>query len=327
VRLPIVDGASPDGGDPEQYEQRQRIQRAVLGRRLVLGAGGVTLLAACAPSPEKLAGRPLPIPRSRPTTGAPSGPSTSSTSSKPPSPPASGAPFPTEDPSSAAPGDSHTGADAPPSDTVTTAPGQQQTDPPPPPGKPQFYVHEGDKAIALTIDDGPDSRYTPQVLALLAQYKISATFCMLGQSVANHAGLVHEVVAAGHLVANHTFTHANLTKADVNTVRGEITRANDALAAAGAKPPTFFRVPFGAWSPAVFAVCQELGLRPLDWSVDPRDWSRPGTDHIVDTVLGHTHTGSIILEHDGGGDRSQTVAALGRFLPRLLEQGYRFVQP
>ena len=85
--------------------------------------------------------------------------------------------------------------------------------------------------------------------------------------------------------------------------------------------------PQGRGSPTVFQVCQELGLRPLDWSVDPRDWSRPGADHIVDTVLGHTHTGSIILEHDGGGDRSQTVAALGRFLPKLLEQGYRFVQP
>jgi peptidoglycan/xylan/chitin deacetylase (PgdA/CDA1 family) len=248
----------------------------------------------------------LPAPRSRPTAGAP---------------------FPTEDPLDAGPGDSHTGADAPPSDTVTTVPGQQQTDPPPEAGKPQFYVHEGDKAIALTIDDGPDSRYTPQVLALLAQYKIHATFCMLGSSAATHAGLVQEVVAAGHLVANHTYTHANLTKADANTVRSEITRANDALAAAGAKPPTFFRAPFGSWSPPVFQVCQELGLRPLDWSVDPRDWSRPGTDHIVDNVMGHTTTGSIILEHDGGGDRSQTVAALARFLPQLLAKGYRFVQP
>ena len=77
----------------------------------------------------------------------------------------------------------------------------------------------------------------------------------------------------------------------------------------------------------MFSVCGKLGLRPLDWSVDPRDWSRPGTDHIVQTVMGHTHTGSIILEHDGGGDRSQTVAALQQFIPRLLQAGYHFVQP
>jgi peptidoglycan/xylan/chitin deacetylase (PgdA/CDA1 family) len=210
---------------------------------------------------------------------------------------------------------------------VTTTPGQPTTDPAPPAGKPQFYVHEGQMAIALTIDDGPDSRYTPQVLDLLAQHKIQATFCMLGSSVKTHAGLVQEVMAAGHLIANHTYTHANLSKMDIGAVRSEITRANDALAAAGARPPAFFRAPFGAWSPTVFQVCQELHLRPLDWSVDPRDWSRPGTDHIVQTVMKHTHTGSIILEHDGGGDRTQTIAALQQFLPQLIQAGYRFVQP
>ena len=297
------------------------MRRAVLGRRLVLGAGGVSLLAACAPNPKKWADKAVQAEQSRQGGATVPGPR-----SRPGSPSATGAPFPTQDDSSAGPGDSHTG-DVPPPDNVTTTPGQQPNDPPPPAGRPQFYVHAGDKAIALTIDDGPDSTYTPQVLALLDQYKIQATFCMLGRSAATHAGLVQEVVAAGHAVANHTYTHANLSKADVNTVRSEITRAHDALAAAGAKPPAFFRAPYGAWSPTVFQVCQELGLRPLDWSVDPRDWSRPGADHIVDTVLGHTHTGSIILEHDGGGDRSQTVAALGRFLPKLLEQGYRFVQP
>jgi peptidoglycan/xylan/chitin deacetylase (PgdA/CDA1 family) len=306
-----VKGANPTDGD--QYDRRA----GLVARRLVLGVGGVTLLGACTPSEPPLPGMaarehltptPVPSPRSRPTATG-------------------GAPFPHDGASSGAgPGDSHTG-DTPPTDTVTTAPGQTGIDPPPLAGKPQFYVHEGDNAIALTIDDGPDSRYTPQVLALLAQYKISATFCMLGKSAATHAGLVQEVTAAGHAIANHTYTHSDLGKADIATVRSEITRANDALAAAGAKPPVFFRAPFGSWSPTVFQVCQQLGLRPLDWSVDPRDWSRPGADHIVDTVLGHTHTGSIILEHDGGGDRSQTVAALTRFLPQLLAKGYRFVQP
>src|SRR5260221_5298740 len=149
---------------------------------------------------------------------------------------------------------------------------------------------------------------------------------MLGKAAATHAGLVQEVVAAGHAIGNHTFSHPDLGKLDAGAVKGEIGRANDALAAAGANPPLFSRAPFGAWSPTVFQVCQSLGLRPLDWSIDPRDWSRPGADHIVDTVLGQTHTGSIILEHDGGGDRSQTVAALTRFLPKLLGQGYRFVR-
>ena len=77
----------------------------------------------------------------------------------------------------------------------------------------------------------------------------------------------------------------------------------------------------------MYDTCEKLGMRSLAWSVDPRDWSKPGTDHIVETVMGHTHTGSIILEHDGGGDRSQTVAALQRFIPQLLDAGYKFVQP
>ncbi|WP_370350640.1 polysaccharide deacetylase family protein [Catenulispora sp. EB89] len=234
---------------------------------------------------------------------------------------------PTSHPSSAMGGAPFPGQDPSGSDVSNTAPGGHTSDAPPAAGHPQFYVHEGDKAIALTIDDGPSSKYTPQVLALLAQYKIPATFCMIGESADKHASLVAEVSAAGHLVANHTWTHPNLSKMTAAHVTAEIERTNDAITKGGAKQPVLFRAPGGNWSPTVFQVCAKLGLRPLDWSVDPRDWSRPGTDHIVQNVLSHTKTGSIILEHDGGGDRSQTVAALQRFLPQLLEAGYHFVQP
>ncbi|NUR57288.1 MAG: polysaccharide deacetylase family protein [Catenulispora sp.] len=298
------EGVSVSGADPQNR----------VSRRLLLGVGGVLLLGGCADRSKSAVG----------TGGATGGP----TGAGPTLPqPRGGAPFPGGDPAdtSTAPGDSHTN-DSPPPDN-TPPPGATGVDPAPPPGKPQFYIHEGDKAIALTIDDGPSGKYTPQVLALLAQYKIPATFCMIGSNAAKHASLVAEVTAAGHQIANHTFTHPNLAKLDAGAIRSEIERTTDALTKAGAKPPTFFRAPGGAWSPAVFDVCGQLALRPLDWSVDPRDWSRPGTDHIVTTVMGHTHTGSIILEHDGGGDRSQTVAALQKFLPQLLAAGYHFVQP
>ncbi|WP_194925195.1 polysaccharide deacetylase family protein [Catenulispora pinisilvae] len=280
---------------------------------MLLGFGGITLLGACSSnggSKPAAAGSTAPAadPRSRPTTG--------------------GAPFPGQSPSgdaSTAGGDSHTNTAAPPDNSQP--PGSLGQDPPPAAGQPQFYVHEGDKAIALTIDDGPSSKYTPQVLALLAQYKIAATFCMIGQSAAQHASLVAEVSAAGHLVANHTWAHPDMGKMNAADVAAQIDRATDAITKGGAKQPVLFRAPGGNWSPTVFAACAQRGMRPLDWSVDPRDWSRPGTDHIVQTVMGHTHTGSIILEHDGGGDRSQTVAALQRFIPQLLEAGYHFVQP
>jgi peptidoglycan/xylan/chitin deacetylase (PgdA/CDA1 family) len=88
-----------------------------------------------------------------------------------------------------------------------------------------------------------------------------------------------------------------------------------------------FRAPYGAWSPTVLRYCEQLRVTPLDWSVDPRDWSRPGVAAIVDNIMDNTRTGSIILEHDGGGNRSETVAALKIVLPRLLDEGFRFRTP
>jgi peptidoglycan/xylan/chitin deacetylase (PgdA/CDA1 family) len=195
------------------------------------------------------------------------------------------------------------------------------------PGGPQHYVPCHGANIALTIDDGPDPRWTPQVLALLAKYQIRATFCMIGRHAVTYPQLVAAVVGAGHQIVNHTFTHpqpfATLTAPQVHD---EIARTAEVLTAQGIRP-RLFRAPGGGWSPAALAECRAAGLHPLDWSVDPRDWSRPGVPHIVDTILTRTHPGSIILDHDGGGDRQQTVDALTIALPRLIDAGYHFVQP
>ena len=188
---------------------------------------------------------------------------------------------------------------------------------------PEYFVHAGPKVVALTLDDGPHPVYTPQVLALLQQYGIRATFCMIGRQVSANKSLVGEVVAAGHVIVNHTWDHADQSKLTMSKVNTEIDRTNQALADVGVHP-TIYRAPYGAWSPTVFQACAAANLRPLDWSVDPRDWSMPGTSTIVSRILHQTKTGSIILEHDGGGDRSQTVAALKIVLPELLGQGYRF---
>lgn len=89
-----------------------------------------------------------------------------------------------------------------------------------------------------------------------------------------------------------------------------MSRATDAIDRATGTVPVMLRAPYGAWSPAVLKRCQQMRLAPLDWSVDPRDWARPGAGVIVSSIMRHTRTGSITLEHDGGGERSQTVAAL-----------------
>jgi peptidoglycan/xylan/chitin deacetylase (PgdA/CDA1 family) len=192
---------------------------------------------------------------------------------------------------------------------------------------PLTSIDDGPKAIALTIDDGPSPVYTPQVLRLLDRYRITATFSMIGIEVQAYPAVAREVAAAGHLIANHTWTHLDLRWLSPALVTEQMTRAADAIHAATGRVPDLFRAPYGAWSPVVLAQCARTGLTPLGWSVDPRDWSRPGVPSIVTNIMRNTHTGSIILEHDGGGNRSQTVTALTIVIPRLLAAGYHFRTP
>jgi peptidoglycan/xylan/chitin deacetylase (PgdA/CDA1 family) len=193
--------------------------------------------------------------------------------------------------------------------------------------RPQYYVdNDGPRAIALTMDDGPHPIYTPQVLEVLRKYDIKATFNMIGSQVGANLSLVREVSAEGHTITNHTWNHADLTHATYAAVCSQIDRCNEALAAAN-QYPTIFRAPYGNWATAVFQACAARELRPVDWSVDPRDWDTQDVDtqDIVRTVLRTTQPHDIILEHDGGGVRRNTVAALKIFIPKLLDEGYNFV--
>jgi peptidoglycan/xylan/chitin deacetylase (PgdA/CDA1 family) len=200
-----------------------------------------------------------------------------------------------------------------------TRPGGEET--------PMWYVDDGPKVIALTIDDGPSPVYTPQILAVLARYKITAAFSMVGENVRYYPGVAREVASAGHMIVNHTWDHANLASLGAARTRAEIDQAAAGIHAATGVVPRMFRAPYGVWTPTALEYCARERLTPLDWSVDPRDWSRPGVPAIVNTIMATTRTGSIILEHDGGGDRSQTVSALKIAIPRLLDEGYRFSVP
>ncbi len=190
-----------------------------------------------------------------------------------------------------------------------------------------FTVEDGRKVVALTIDDGPSPVYTPQILRILHRYGVTASFSMVGLNVAAYPRVAREVAAAGHMIVNHTWNHYNLRYMSAAGVWDEIAHATDAIHAATGKHPSMFRAPYGVWAPAAFSYCAQAGLTPLAWSVDPRDWSRPGVRAIARTVMSDTRTGSVILEHDGGGNRSQTVAALKIWLPRLLDAGYQFTTP
>lgn len=188
------------------------------------------------------------------------------------------------------------------------------------PGKP-FPAH----AVALTIDDGPHPVWTPPILRLLEQYEIPATFFMIGVEARGHAAVARSVVAAGHNVANHTWSHPLALKGmPPLQMHQQITWAQGTIHTITNRAPTLFRSPGGDWSPELLAQTAQSGLVPIDWSDDPRDWARPGTGPIVSRLLA-ARPGQILLCHDGGGDRSETYQALRTVIPALLARGYTFV--
>jgi peptidoglycan/xylan/chitin deacetylase (PgdA/CDA1 family) len=185
------------------------------------------------------------------------------------------------------------------------------------------------RAVALTFDDGPDSTWTPSVLVLLAHAHIHATFCLIGEQAARYPRLVKRIVRAGHALCDHTWDHdLALATRPHGQIDLDIARGYSAIVKTShGTPPLFFRAPGGNWSSYTERQAVAQHMTPLKWTVDPRDWSRPGTATIIDTVIAELRPGGVILMHDGGGDRSQTVAALRILLHRLPTMGYRFVVP
>lgn len=187
---------------------------------------------------------------------------------------------------------------------------------------------EGATAVGLTFDDGPDPRWTPQVLQILAEEGVPATFCMVGQQVRRHRELARAVVAAGHALCTHTANHPeHFDQASRAAVDAEIRGGLDALVRADLAPPSLFRAPGGRLSPEVLGAAHGLGLRVLDWEVDTKDFERPPAPVLVDRVLGAVHPGSLVLLHDGGGNRANTVAALRPLIQALRARGYGFATP
>jgi peptidoglycan/xylan/chitin deacetylase (PgdA/CDA1 family) len=179
------------------------------------------------------------------------------------------------------------------------------------------------RIVALTFDDGP-SPYTPQVLSILHQYHVPATFFVVGIHVRQYPNYVHDEVTDGNIVGNHTYTHADLQDLSSPYVTAELTETQGAVRAAAHYTPHWFRPPYGDVDSRIVGLAGSVGLHTVTWSVDPADWSLPGVAAIEDRVLYYTQPGSIVLMHDGGGDRSETVAALPYIIQTLKSRGYRF---
>lgn len=190
-----------------------------------------------------------------------------------------------------------------------------------------YSLGTGKREIALTFDDGPDPVYTPQVLEVLRRSRVRATFCVIGEEAAAHSWLLKAIADGGHEIANHTWSHPLLTRKGADEIYEQFARTCDVVEEAVGAGPSLARAPFGSWNKQALGISASLGMSPLGWSLDTLDWEEPGTGEITSTVLENVRPGSILLFHDGGGDRSQTVEALRDFLPRLLDSGYTPVLP
>ncbi|GGQ73642.1 polysaccharide deacetylase family protein [Streptomyces pilosus] len=196
----------------------------------------------------------------------------------------------------------------------------------------ETIVHASDagpRGVNLTIDDGPDPAWTPQVLDLLREHGVRATFCVTGIQAEAHPDLVKDVVAAGHRLCNHSVSHdTTMDRKPEAYQKQQILDAERTITeASGGVRPLYYRAPGGAFTPYSRELAASRGMRPLGWNVDTKDFERPGADAIVATVERELPNGPTLLFHDAGGDRSQTVDALRRILPRLKEQGYTFGFP
>jgi peptidoglycan/xylan/chitin deacetylase (PgdA/CDA1 family) len=183
--------------------------------------------------------------------------------------------------------------------------------------------------VALTFDDGPNPKWTPLILQALAAAHVHATFCLIGRQAKQYPALVRAIVAGGHTLCNHTWDHdERLAHRTEEQILKEMSQSQAAITqASGGVVPHLFRAPGGSWSPQVELLARRLHMTPLKWTVDPKDWARPGASRIVGVVMARLRPGGIVLLHDGGGRRDQTLAALRYFLVRLPAYKYRFQVP
>lgn len=191
-------------------------------------------------------------------------------------------------------------------------------------------VETNEKVMALTFDDGPYSRYTEQLLEVLAKEKVKATFFIVGEKAVEQADLVRKVQQAGHEIALHSHVHRDQLKLSAEAVAENLAQGKAALEKITGVPARFFRPPHGFKDWTVMAEAEKAQLEVVNWSIIPRDWTNPGAEVIAQRVIEKAHPGAIVLLHDGDSPRyvaprEQTIQATGKIIRELKQQGYRFI--
>jgi peptidoglycan-N-acetylglucosamine deacetylase len=186
------------------------------------------------------------------------------------------------------------------------------------------------KKLAFTYDDGPNDPHTLRLIEVLAKHGVRATFFLIGRHAQQRPEIVRELVKAGHVVGNHTYTHPQLIFQSKPQIKAQLLACQNVLADTLGQSSNLFRPPYGGRRPAVMQIARELGLQPIMWSVTCYDWNPTTVERIEWHATRQIRGGDVILLHDGGNlemgaDRSQTVAATDRLITRYKSEGYEFL--
>lgn len=181
-----------------------------------------------------------------------------------------------------------------------------------------------EKVVALTFDDGPDSKITPQILDILKANNIHASFFFIGERAKVLPSVVKRVYSEGNLVLNHSFSHPDLSKKNLAEIKTQINSTQNIINDIIGKKPAIIRPPYGAVNDAVLKEVNAQDLKIAIWSIDTLDWSQKEKSNIVKNVVDNVRPGEIILMHSND-DKAATAEALPELITKLKEKGYRFV--
>ncbi|MGI5162221.1 polysaccharide deacetylase family protein [Microbispora sp. CA-102843] len=188
-------------------------------------------------------------------------------------------------------------------------------------------TRSGGLAVGFTFDDGPNPPDTLRLLDVLREHHVKAVFCLWGDHVRQHPEVVRQIVADGHTLCNHSMHHDDMAAWSAEQIRADLLETSAAIRTAvpGAHIP-YFRAPYGSWGQTP-TVAADLGMQALGWRLAIGDWDPPGTAELIRRLREGITPGAVVLMHDGGGDRSQTVDAVDAVIPALRSEGWHLSLP
>ena len=187
------------------------------------------------------------------------------------------------------------------------------------------HVKNRENKIAITFDDGPHRKHTEEILDILKEYNVKATFFVTGQNAKKHPDIILRQISEGHEIGNHTYSHPSLANIRDERLSKEILSTEDVLFEIAEYRPKLFRPPQGDTSETIDRTSEKLDYKVIVWSIDTVDWAHTAKDKIVKQVVDKTVSGDIILFHDFIAGNSQTPDALREIIPSLLAKGFEFV--